>query len=62
MKKRIKDSRDPLNISLATFKPAEIIELEVEELQNREWKDEWKELRKQRDLFAIDKNPQPVDD
>lgn len=46
----IADSRAPKNISLATFKPASIIGFEWED-DAREWKDEWKELRKQTDLF-----------
>ncbi|NQU35087.1 MAG: hypothetical protein HQ521_17820 [Bacteroidetes bacterium] len=54
----IKDSSKPTNISLATFKPTEITGFEIEEEKNREWKDEWKELRKQGDLFDQDKNPE----
>lgn len=54
----IEDSKTPTNISLATFKPTKIIGLEIQEEENREWKDEWKELRKQPDLFAPDKNPE----
>ena len=46
----IEDSKEPKNISLATFKPSRIIGLEIEE-DEREWKDEWKELRKQGNLF-----------
>ncbi|MFB6307360.1 MAG: hypothetical protein ABEH43_10315 [Flavobacteriales bacterium] len=38
-------------MSLATFKPTTIEGLEIEE-DEREWKDEWKELRKQGDLFT----------
>lgn len=56
----IEDSRAPKNKSLATFKPAKIISFEVEEEKNREWKDEWKELRKQTDLFASDKKPEDL--
>lgn len=52
------DSAKPTNISLATFKPTEILGFEIEEEKNREWKDEWKELRKQGDLFDQDKNPE----
>lgn len=47
----LEDSKDPNNISLATFKPSKIIGLEIEE-DDREWKDEWLELRKQNDLFG----------
>lgn len=54
----IEDSKAPKNISLATFKPANIIGFEIEEEENREWKDEWKELRKQGDLFEQDRNPE----
>lgn len=60
MSQLIDQSRAPLNVSLATFKPLEIIAFEVEEEQNRAWKDEWKEIRKQRDLFAPDKNPEEL--
>lgn len=52
----IADSKPPKNISLATFKPAAIVGFEWE-LDGREWKDEWVEIRKQADLFdngAID--------
>jgi hypothetical protein len=53
----IEDSKAPKNISLAVFKPAAIIGFEVEE-DEREWKNEWKEIRKQGDLFATDKAPE----
>lgn len=46
----LNDSKAPRNVSLATFKPSNILGLEVEE-DVREWKNEWKELRKQGDLF-----------
>lgn len=46
----LEDSKDPKNISLATFKPSKIIGIDIEE-DDREWKDEWLELRKQSDLF-----------
>jgi len=48
--KLLDDSKDPKNISLVTFKPSKILGMEIEE-DEREWKDEWKELRKQGDLF-----------
>jgi len=54
----IEDSKAPLNRSLATFKPKTIISFEVEKEEIREWKDEWKELRKQGELFDPDKNPE----
>jgi len=47
----IEDSKAPKNKSLATFKPTDIIGFEWEE-DEREWKDEWVEIRKQTDLFA----------
>ena len=53
----IKDSEAPTNRSLATFKPTEILGVEIES-DTREWKDEWIELRKQGDLFATDKTPE----
>lgn len=49
--KLIEDSKPPQNVSLATFKPAAITGFEWEECE-REWKDEWVEIRKQTDLFA----------
>ena len=55
----IEDSRAPKNISLATFKPTTIKRLEWEE-DAREWKDEWKDLRKQGDLFKEIKDPETV--
>ena len=53
----IDESKDPTNKSLATFKPSLIEKLEIEE-DEREWKNEWKELRKQGDLFSQDKDPE----
>ena len=50
----IENSKAPKNVSLATFKPTKIIAFEIKE-DIREWKDEWKELRKQGDLFETDK-------
>jgi hypothetical protein len=55
--KLINDSQKPNNISLASFKPSEIIGFDVEK-DSEEWKDEWKELRKQTDLFSTDE-PDP---
>lgn len=49
--KLIEDSKAPKNVSLATFKPAAITGFEWE-ADEREWKDEWVEIRKQTDLFA----------
>lgn len=50
-------SKDPINKSLATFKPTEIIGFEIEK-DNPEWKNEWKEIRKQGDLFDEGKSPE----
>lgn len=52
------DSKEPKNVSLATFKPTKIVGFEIAEEENREWKDEWKEIRKQGDLFDTDKSPE----
>lgn len=49
-KKLLENSKAPGNLSLATFKPTKVIGVEIEE-DEREWKDEWKELRKQGNLF-----------
>jgi hypothetical protein len=49
--KLLQNSQEPNNISLATFKPAKNLGLEIEE-DAREWKDEWIEIRKQSDLFV----------
>jgi len=57
--KLIQDSNAPMNVSLATFKPSKILSLEVEE-DDRDWKNEWLELRKQKDLFATDKTPETL--
>ena len=58
--KLINDSKDPKNISLATFKPSKITNFIVEE-DSKDWKDEWKELRKQTDLFAeIESDPEKL--
>ncbi|MFB0499461.1 hypothetical protein ABID99_005698 [Mucilaginibacter sp. OAE612] len=53
----IEKSKAPTNVSLATFKPQSIIRLEWE-ADSREWKDEWKDLRRQGDLFAGGKDPE----
>ena len=53
----IEESKAPTNKSLATFKPFSIEKLEIEE-EEREWKNEWQELRKQGDLFSQDKEPE----
>ncbi|MFD2588816.1 hypothetical protein ACFSQJ_17955 [Croceitalea marina] len=58
--KLLEDSKKPKNLSLATFKPAMITDFVVES-DDREWKDEWKELRKQTDLFAkIESDPEKL--
>ena len=58
LSKLIEDSREPKNVSLATFKPKEIIWFEIAEEENKEWKDEWNEIRKQGDLFDQTKSPE----
>lgn len=55
--KLLKDSKAPTNVSLATFKPSKIVGFKIEN-DTREWKNEWKELRKQGDLFSGDKSPE----
>lgn len=50
MNSLIADSQSPTNVSLATFKPTEFLDFEVEE-DEREWKQEWQEQIKQLDLF-----------
>lgn len=58
--KLLEDSNKPKNLSLATFKPSRITDFVVE-LDGREWKNEWKELRKQTDLFAeIQNDPEKI--
>lgn len=58
--KLINDSKDPKNISLVTFKPTKITGFEFVE-DDKEWKNEWKELRKQTDLFAeIETDPEKL--
>ena len=58
LSKLIADSQQPKNVSLATFRPARIIGFEIAEEENKEWKDEWKEIRKQGDLFDTEKSPE----
>lgn len=53
----IEQSKAPSNKSLATFKPTTIERLEIIE-DDPEWKNEWKELRKQGDLFSQEKAPE----
>ena len=48
--KLLEDSKDPNNVSLATFKPTKILSLEIEK-DERDWKKEWIELRRQGNLF-----------
>lgn len=54
----IEESKEPTNVSLATFKPTKILEFVIKAEEKREWKDEWVELRKQGDLFEQDRNPE----
>ncbi|MCR9154437.1 MAG: hypothetical protein NXI09_10035 [Bacteroidetes bacterium] len=55
----LRDSKAPMNKSLATFKPTTIERLEIQK-DDREWKNEWKELRRQGDLFSQDKEPEKL--
>ncbi len=48
--KLIEDSKDPKNISLATFKPTKINRLIIEK-DEADWKPVWKALQDQMDLF-----------
>jgi hypothetical protein len=57
MNKLIEDSKDPQNISLATFKPLKIKDFITEECE-REWKPEWKSLIQQHQInFDNPDNP-----
>ncbi len=60
MSQLIEESKAPTNKSLATFKPAKITGFEIEEEEQKEWKDEWLELRKQGDLFIPEKSPETL--
>lgn len=42
--------------SLATLKPAEIIDFVVEEEEEKEWKESWMKLRSQPGIFNLDEN------
>lgn len=56
----LEDSKAPKNVSLITFKPSKITDFIVED-DEKEWKDEWKEIRKQTDLFAeIESDPEKL--
>jgi hypothetical protein len=55
----IKDSETPTNRSLATFKPTVMVSFEIES-DEREWKDEWVEIRKQGDLFVPERAPETL--
>jgi hypothetical protein len=58
--KLLQDSKAPNNVSLATFKPSAITDFIVED-DEAEWKNEWREIRKQTDLFAeIETNPEKL--
>ncbi len=57
----IADSKEPINKSLATFKPKEIVEFIIER-DEREWKKEWIDQLSQLDLFTSSQsNPQRRD-
>lgn len=51
LRKLIDDSQAPMNISLATFKPTQILDFIIEP-DDREWKPKWKAQLAQFDLFA----------
>lgn len=55
--KLLEASKAPANKSIVTFKPSRILSFEIED-DEKEWKDEWKELRKQKDLFEPDRSPE----
>lgn len=46
----IEDSKDPGNVSLATFQPSRITAFEVEKDES-DWKEVWTQLKKQQTLF-----------
>lgn len=46
----IEDSKAPTNVSLATFKPTEILGLDIEK-DTDDWKETWKALQNQLSLF-----------
>ena len=58
MSSLIEDSKAPKNISLATFKPTEIIDFEITE-DERDWKPVWRQIRHQLDLFTIENYSDP---
>ncbi|MCC7465658.1 MAG: hypothetical protein IT261_05285 [Saprospiraceae bacterium] len=47
----IEHSKDPQNLSLATFKPTRITAFEVDQ-DDRDWKDVWIQLKQQKSLFS----------
>lgn len=55
----IEESKAPTNVSLATFRPTKIRRLVIEK-DSREWKDEWKELRMNGDLFSDGADPETM--
>lgn len=58
--KLLNDSKHPKNVSLATFKPSKITNFIIKK-DSEDWKDEWIELRKQKDLFEdIDSDPEKL--
>lgn len=59
MSKLKEASKAPTNVSLATFKPTKFLKFIVEE-DERDWKDAWKELRKQTDLFESNISPETL--
>jgi hypothetical protein len=55
MAKLINDSKDPTNVSLATFKPVEFLGFEIKS-DDREWKKEWREQLNQLQLAFEEPN------
>lgn len=54
----IEDSKDPRNVSLATFKPTRITKFEAVE-DTDDWKDVWQQLQNQLTLFGQDHGDEP---
>ena len=59
MNKLIEDSQKPSNVSLATFKPAKLEKLIIEE-DDREWPHKWLEQLKQMDIFTADEKGEGI--
>ena len=55
LKQLLNDSKEPTNVSLATFKAKEISDFIIEH-DEKEWKNSWVEKRKQGDFFSKNKS------